>query len=242
VVEGHRVGTAAGAAIGRHVDALAGGQAHLQCAGFQRGGAQRAVDLDAFGMTRPGGGGGMQRGYRAAPEADRGGGVRTLPLTEIGPFRLEGALSPRELADWAEAAARGEGWPAYLSHLLDQRRFDEALARVRERPAVLAELLGLLADPHTSLATRIGIGALVEDLAGSHALRAAIPQLATLTLSAWPQTRADACHYLGMTGDPAVIPAVRQLLDDDQAEVREIAAETLALMGDVDNPWDEETP
>ncbi len=178
----------------------------------------------------------------AAPEADRGGGVRTLPLTEIGPFRLEGALSPRELADWAEAAARGEGWPAYLSHLLDQRRFDEALARVRERPAVLAELLGLLADPHTSLATRIGIGALVEDLAGSHALRAAIPQLATLTLSAWPQTRADACHYLGMTGDPAVIPAVRQLLDDDQAEVREIAAETLALLGDVDNPWDEETP
>ncbi|NCA91253.1 MAG: RsmE family RNA methyltransferase, partial [Gammaproteobacteria bacterium] len=92
-------------------------------------------------------------------------------------------------------------------------------------------------NPAQPLATRIGIGALMEDLAGKSLARAAIPTLETLTLSAQPQTRADACHYLGLTGDPAVIPSVRRLLDDDDDEVSEIAAETLVLLGDI-NPGD----
>ena len=163
-----------------------------------------------------------------APKMDR----RVLPRIEIGPFRFEGTLSPSELAEWARAAASGSGWPAYLAYLLDQRRFAEAKALIEAHPERLAGLLGLLAEPDTSLVTRIGIGALMEDLAGSPLARAAIPTLETLTLSTQPQTRADACHYLGLTGDSRVIPSVRRLLDDDDDEVSEIAAETLAVLGE----------
>ncbi|MCO5760812.1 MAG: HEAT repeat domain-containing protein [Chromatiaceae bacterium] len=162
-----------------------------------------------------------------APKMDR----RTLPQIELGPFRFEGALSTGELAEWAKAAASGGGWPAYLAYLLDHRRFEEAKVLIEAHPERLAGLLGLLAEPDTPLATRIGIGALMEDLAGRPLARAAIPTLETLTLSCQPQTRADACHYLGLIGDPTVIPCVRRLLDDDDDEVSEIAAETLALLG-----------
>jgi HEAT repeat protein len=43
--------------------------------------------------------------------------------------------------------------------------------------------------------------------------------------------RADACHYLGLTGAGAAADYIRPLLDDKDAEVREIAAESLALLG-----------
>jgi hypothetical protein len=159
-------------------------------------------------------------------------GIRSVPVTEIGPFRLEGGLSPAELSDWADAAVNGEGWAAYYAHLLDHRRLDEVVERVSRQRGCLMDLLGLLAIEETSLTTRIGIGAVIEELAGSPQLRAVIPDLVQLTLAESPQTRADACHYLGLTGDRRVIEAVRRLLDDEHQEVREIAMETLSLLGD----------
>jgi hypothetical protein len=158
-------------------------------------------------------------------------GVSSVPWTRIGPFELVGSIPTGDLADWAERAATGEGWAAYYAYLLEQRRLGEAEGLVRERPETLVDLLDLLGEADTPMALRIGIGALLEGLAGGTILARAVPILTQLTLSDLPQTRADACHYLGLAGDPAAIPAVRRLLDDEQGDVREIAAETLALLG-----------
>jgi hypothetical protein len=167
----------------------------------------------------------------ATPEAARDLTLRSVPVTEIGPFRLEGALTSGELADWVDAAGRGEGWPAYYAHLLEHQRLDEVLARVKERRSCLVELLSLLASEDTSMTARIGIGAVMEELSGSAELRAVIPDLVQLTLSESHRTRADACHYLGLTGNARVVPAVQRLLYDELHEVREIASETLAMLG-----------
>jgi HEAT repeats len=157
--------------------------------------------------------------------------VRSVPWMRIGPFELVGSIPAAELADWVERAATGEGWAAYYAHLLEHRRLDEVERLVHERPGTLIDLLDLLGDTGTPMALRIGIGALLEGLAGGPILAAAVPLLAQLTLSDLPQTRADACHFLGLAGDPQAIPAVRRLLDDEQPDVREIAGETLALLG-----------
>jgi hypothetical protein len=157
--------------------------------------------------------------------------VRSVPWVRIGPFELVGSMPAGELADWAERAETGEGWAAYYAHLLEQRRLGEVERLVHERPATLIDLLDLLGDRGTPMALRIGIGALLEGLAGGPILAGAVPVLVQLTLSDLPQTRADACHYLGLTGNPQAIPAVRRLLEDEQPDVREIAGETLALLG-----------
>jgi HEAT repeat protein len=170
------------------------------------------------------------------PELAARHGVRAVPWTRIGSFDLTGALTPSELADWVELAASGEGWSAYYAHLLENRRLEEVEQRIRERPSTLVDLIGLLAEEDIPMSTRIGVSAVVEELHGTRALAAAVPELEQLTLSASPQTRGDACHFLGLAGERRAIPAVRRLLEDDQPDVREIAIETLALLGEGRDP------
>jgi HEAT repeat protein len=80
------------------------------------------------------------------------------------------------------------------------------------------------------MAVRIGVGAAIEELQEHRLLKPAIPKLVELTMSDQPQIRADACHYLGLTGNGEALPAVQSLLMDQDQEVREIAAETFALL------------
>ncbi len=157
-------------------------------------------------------------------------GVRGVPWLRVGPFELAGALAPAEVRQWITRAAEGNGWAEYYAYLIEQRRLDRLSALVEQRPGTLAELMQLYADPSTSMAVRIGISAVLEDLAGSPALARLTPQLEQLTLAESASLRADACHFLGLAGDPGAVPAVDRLLDDPDPEVREIAAETLALL------------
>jgi thiol-disulfide isomerase/thioredoxin len=166
------------------------------------------------------------------PERARQHGLRTVPWTRIGPFELTGALSHSELADWVDYATAGGGWAAYYAHLLENRRLEEVVRRIRGCPSTLSDLLNLLTDDETSMSTRIAISAVMEELPGTRVLERVVPELEQLTLSDSAQTRADACHFLGLTGDPRAVPAVRRLLDDEQPDVREIALETLAMLGE----------
>jgi thioredoxin-like negative regulator of GroEL len=166
----------------------------------------------------------------ARPEMAEGLAVRSVPWTRIGGFELAGAQSLGELRQWATFATQGGGGAAYLTHLLEQRQLARVVARVEASPHALSDLLALLGEEQTPMAVRIGVGAVLEELAGSERLRSAVPELIELTLSERPQTRADACHSLALAEDPKAIPAVERLLQDEDAEVREIAAETLAVL------------
>ena len=164
------------------------------------------------------------------PEQAQRLAVRAVPWLRLGPFELTGALGYGELEEWAEHAAAGTGLGDYAAYLLEHQQLDRVVERVRDDPRQLLQLLDLLTDDQTPMGVRIGIGAVVEELAGTKTLRQAVPLLEQLTLSALPQTRADACHYLGLAGDPGAVASVRRLLDDEQDDVREIAAETLAVL------------
>ncbi|MCG6862171.1 MAG: HEAT repeat domain-containing protein [Chromatiaceae bacterium] len=168
----------------------------------------------------------------ADPERGREMGVRGVPWTRIGPFELVGNLSAAEIAEWVEYAARGDGWSAYYVHLLENRRLEEVVRRIRDCPSTFSDLLALLAGEETSMATRVAISAVVEELSGTEALDEAVPDLEQLTLSELAQTRADACHFLGLSGNRQALPAVRRLLEDEHPDVREIALETLAILGE----------
>jgi len=167
----------------------------------------------------------------AHPERAQEVGTRSVPWTRIGPFELSGALSPAELEQWSERAAKGTGIGAYYGHLLEGRKLERVVAMIREAPATLNDLLGLLEDEETPMAVRIGIGAVAEELQDSGLISEALPELMRLSESPDAALRADASHYLGLSADPAAIPALEARLADEDAEVREIAAESLALLG-----------
>ena len=160
-------------------------------------------------------------------------GVRSVPWYRMGDYLFDGVMGSSELAEWAQRISDNSGQSDYLIYQLEHHQLDQVVAHLREHPFRLVELIPLLGDLDTPMAVRIGIGAVIEELEQDPALEHATPALEHLTLSQEPQVRADACHYLGICGNPTAIPAVKNLLDDDSPEVGEIAAETLAMLHEV---------
>jgi hypothetical protein len=167
----------------------------------------------------------------AGDEAARRG-IRAVPWIRIGPFELTGLHGEGELTKWAERAASAEGHGEYLVEMIGNRQLQEAAGLVRREPVLQQALVELLGNPATELSIRIGASALVEELAGSDTLRALLPSLMALGRHEDARIRGDAAHYLGLSGDRAAIDALRHLLQDQDAEVREIAAESLAAIED----------
>lgn len=114
-------------------------------------------------------------------------------------------------------------------------RAAEVTARIQREPATLQVLLALLGNPSTALSTRIGIGVVMEDLAGSALLKSTVATLGELSQHPDVTIRSDACHYLGLTGDAHAIPFLQACLGDQAAEVRDVAADALATLTP-DNP------
>lgn len=164
------------------------------------------------------------------PEAAQAVGTRSVPWTRIGPFELEGAMTPGELARWADLAHSDQGFSVYFSHLLESHQPHKVTALLREMPETLPQLVSLLQSDDTPMTVRIGIGVVMEELEGSELLRHALPDLLALARSAQPNIRADAAHYLGLTHAADASETLRGLLVDDNPDVREIAADALQLL------------
>ncbi|MEO5343842.1 MAG: HEAT repeat domain-containing protein [Gammaproteobacteria bacterium SHHR-1] len=170
------------------------------------------------------------------PEQAQRLGVRSVPWWRLDEFVFTGVMQQQALEEFVQALSQGRGHQAYLLHLLGQGQLPQAVEQTRQRPDLLGGLIPLLGDLQRPMALRIGIGALIEEIGTDPALLAAArPPLRQLLGAADSQVRADACHYLGVLGDDADRPLIQPLLQDDNPEVREIAAETLALL-DTDGP------
>ena len=89
------------------------------------------------------------------------------------------------------------------------------------------DLLKLFADTDTQLNTQIAISAIMEDLQDTDTLSAVVDQLGELTQHHDARIRGDACHYLALSGSPKAVAFIKPLLDDSDANVREIAKESL---------------
>ena len=93
-------------------------------------------------------------------------------------------------------------------------------------------LLELFPDPGTSLNIRVGIGALMETLADSDVMHRHIDDLGKFTRHSDSQVRIDACHYLSLTGLQAARQYIQALLEDEDAQVKEVAQESLDSLAD----------
>lgn len=161
------------------------------------------------------------------PEVGQTLGVRSVPWLRIGGVELAGVRSKAELADWAAKADSEAGMADYFHLLLKEGQLPRAQALIEADPTLLAAVLPIVGNVDASLNVRLGAGVLLENFAGSDTLRALLPRLGELSQHADARVRADACHYLGLTGDAQAKSWLDSRLGDDDADVREIAAESL---------------
>ncbi len=154
-------------------------------------------------------------------------GVRSVPWLKLGEFELEGLHSVGELRSWAGHAATPEGLGIFFTEQLKSGRLPKVMNMIRQHPDQLDALLQLAADAETELTVRIGISAVIEDLAGSGTLLEYLPVLETLGTHSDPRVRADACHFLAMTNSELAILPLERLTTDGNRSVREVATDSL---------------
>jgi hypothetical protein len=166
------------------------------------------------------------------PEEAEARGVRGVPWLRIGPFELSGAHTPAELRTWVERAGSDAGHDAFVLESLEAGQLASVTAACRRAPELRPALLRLAADLETPFAVRIGIGAVLEDLAADGILAEMDDQLAALAASEEPQVRADAAHYLGLAGTAQARRLLHSLHKDSDHEVRDIAQDALIELGE----------
>lgn len=162
------------------------------------------------------------------PEIAQQHGVRSVPWVRVGEFALSGARTTAELERWAQRTGSAQGRADYLSYLLKGGQLNQAIAAVDANELYVEALLLLLADTQTDMHVHVGIGAIFEHLQGSAVLRHYVDALGALTRHADARVRADACHYLSLTGDASALRFIKPLLNDVDAQVRDIARDSEA--------------
>lgn len=166
----------------------------------------------------------------AHPEVAQTLGVRSVPWVKIGVIKLAGLRSQAELTEWATKAGTEAGMADYFHLLLKEGQMARVLALLHADSRQLAAVLLIVGNVDASLNVRLGAGVLLEAFAQSDALRALLPRLGELSTHADARIRADASHYLGLTGTASARIWLEARLNDDDADVREIAAESLAAL------------
>jgi hypothetical protein len=164
------------------------------------------------------------------PEVGQALGVRSVPWLRLGRIELAGVHSKTELAEWAAKADSEAGLADWFHLLLKEGQLPKVQTTIDAAPELLAAVLPIVGNVDASLNVRLGAGVLFEAFAGTHTLTALIPQLGELSRHADARVRADACHYLGLTGDAAARPWLDARTGDEDADVREIAAESLQII------------
>ena len=154
--------------------------------------------------------------------------VKSVPWLRIGLFEFEGQMSIGDLRNWAHRAAQPDGLKQYFFEMLTRGQRGKVERLIRDEGSRSIALAELLADPDASMAVRIGIGAVLEELQGSGLTAAMTPKLAEVLLDADPRNRADAAHYLSLIGGAEAFRLLRECLIDPDAAVREIAYDALS--------------
>jgi glutaredoxin len=152
-------------------------------------------------------------------------GVRSVPWLRINDFVLQGVHTPGELRKWIEASKQENGWSQYLDHLLGTGGLALAENLIKEKPERLSALIPLASDPETSMHVRVGIAAILEEFHDEAEKRKLVPALAEIAKSEDVKVRADACHYLALTGSEDAIQALQKYRGDKNEMVREIVNE-----------------
>lgn len=161
------------------------------------------------------------------PEVGQRLGVRSVPWVRIGRIELAGVHNKTELAEWAAKADSEAGMADYFHLLLKEGQLPRAQAMIEADADLIAAVLPIVGNVDASLNVRLGAGVLLENFAHTDALRALLPRLGELSQHEDARVRADACHYLGLTADAGAKPWLEGRANDEDADVREIAAESL---------------
>jgi len=185
------------------------------------------------------------------PDAMQEYNVRSVPWVRIATHELSGSQTLEALqqrAKWAmddenlqgddadETKGKSKNLVVDFDFLLSDGQVNKVVAALRKNESDFKHIMTLLGDVGSVLSTRIGIGVVFEEFAGSKIIKTLIPQLGEFTLHEDSRIRADAFHYLGMTADKSAISFLEAGKKDsnntNDEEIKEIIVDSLEELND----------
>ena len=155
-------------------------------------------------------------------------GVQSVPWIRIGPFEVEGAATPAKLRELAQGVNDDKVFDAWLLETLKSGKRQKFEALVKNEPQRIHALARMMKNPEASMAIRLGIGAILEELQGSGLSEPLVPAFGEMLKDTDRLLRADACHFLTLIGGESIRPHMLACVEDADAEIREIAEEWLS--------------
>lgn len=162
-----------------------------------------------------------------APERAQALNVRSVPWVKLGEYELVGLKTKAELEQWIEKSSNPEDMAAYFEELMTSGEISKVQQIVEDKPQQMHTLFDIMANNQSSLSARIGVGAIIEQLASSEILISYIDELGKYITDKNPRIRNDACYYLGLSQHSDAKKFITPLLNDDDKDVRDTAKEAL---------------
>lgn len=156
--------------------------------------------------------------------------IRSVPWLKIGPFILYGAHSQSEIKHWYDTATDPEGIKQYISDMLDDGNLNNVLEMLRLEPELIKNFIPLIQADDSSINVRLGIGAILEDLAGSSNIQVLKDDLSGLLKHNSERVRGDAAHFISLLHDKQLIPTLVKLKDDPNPGVREVSLDSIEYL------------
>jgi len=160
--------------------------------------------------------------------------IKSVPWLEMGPLTFLGEQSLQELRDWAIKLAEPEAMVDYYQKLLAGGELDVAEQMLQRNPATLSSLLSLIVRDELPMQVRIGTVALFEGVKEKARLQELIPEMSSRLGHQDYRIRVDIAYLLELSGSKKAIVPLKNLLQDENPEVREVAAEALQELTGLD--------
>jgi len=142
-------------------------------------------------------------------------GVRSVPWMQLGDFVFEGEQTPQTIKDWIKKAGTEHGEQQYRQQYLQQSLTDGNISGVihyiREQPSAIKVVTGFMADENAKINLKLGIGVVLEEFATDPIIDDALPVLQQFLSHNDARVRADACHYLSLTGRDEYITEIEKM-------------------------------
>lgn len=153
--------------------------------------------------------------------------LRSVPVTRIGPFEFEGALSAAEIDRWIGAGTSAAAIMDYMDEMLSHGKMHKIQVAIQRDPAWLPYLLRLLNRAELPMQARIGIVAIMEGVPNDQITAEIIASLTQTLDGGDPHIQTDALHILSLYDLPEIKTIMEHYLDNGNDEMKEIANEYL---------------
>ena len=157
-------------------------------------------------------------------------GIKTVPWLEMGALTFSGEQSLQTLREWAQRLSEPEAMVDYYQKLLTDGELAVAEQVLQKNPSTLSSLLSLMVRDELPMQVRIGVVALFEGVAGEAQLQALIPALTAWLAHKDYRIRVDIAYLLELTAANEAITPLKKLLQDENLEVQEAAAEAIQTL------------